>query len=296
MPTPLNILPSVPRLPSSLHPFGQEEEEEKEEREQRQEKEDEEEEEEKEEEEGAGPSAIGQRSRQRIRPKRPQPGGSAGPAAPVPRRADHPDNLGGSAGDVHPEAARPRVGRDAAGAISPPDATGAPSGLGDNIAPPPQGPPPPPRPPPLPQAPGPLPPAPPSIHQQQAPPPPPAAPAFTSSPFSGDNLGVEDDAQVGYSQAVPSGGVIGAVLMSDEPGSSQLALELQDANVPLMLAEAPAAAAASEDNEQEGGNEGEAAAPDAAPVLRRGSRVRRPSRRMRESLGLAELSADLAGL
>ncbi|CAN0547789.1 unnamed protein product, partial [Ectocarpus sp. 8 AP-2014] len=62
----------------------------------------------------------------------PRPGESADPAVPTARHADHPDNQGGSAGGVHREVARHRVGGDATGALSLPDATAAPSGLGDN--------------------------------------------------------------------------------------------------------------------------------------------------------------------
>ncbi|CAN0137331.1 unnamed protein product, partial [Ectocarpus sp. 4 AP-2014] len=73
-----------------------------------------EEEEEEEEEEEAGSRAIGHRNLKRKGHRHPQPARSAGPAIPTARHADHPDNQGGSAGGVHPEAARHRVGGDAA--------------------------------------------------------------------------------------------------------------------------------------------------------------------------------------
>ncbi|CBN79476.1 hypothetical protein Esi_0250_0035 [Ectocarpus siliculosus] len=280
------------------------------------------------------------------RQKHPQPGGGAGPAVPTARHAGHPDNQGGSAGGVHPEATRHRGGGDAAGALSLPDATAAPSGLGDNMGRPVRevdgrdiqaiagapsragnsGPlrnarllPPSPAPSPPPPAPAALPPAPagePNIlqppdpaPQRQAPFPPPAVPEARYSLSSDDLLGAVDDDDEPHAQAVPWAGVIGAPLMPAGPAPSRF--DLSEVG-PLNFAESPvesygghqeggnggeegvpAEAAEGDSHEQQGGNDGEAAAPDAAPVppvepaRRIGSRMRRPSRRLVESLAQA---------
>ncbi|CAN0583320.1 unnamed protein product, partial [Ectocarpus sp. 12 AP-2014] len=241
---------------------------------------------------------------------------------------------------------RHRGGRDAAGAPSLPDATAAPSGLGDNMGRPVRemdgrdiqaiagalsragnsGPlrnarlllpsPAPSSPPPAPAA---LPPAPagePNIlqppdpaPQQQAPSPPPAAPEAPYSLSWDDLLGVVNDDDEPHAQAVPWAGVIDAPLMPAGPAPSRF--DLSEVG-PLNFAESPAEsygghqeggnggeqevpaeAADVANHEQKGGDVGEVAAPDAAPVSpveparRIGSRTRRPSRRLKESLAQA---------
>lgn len=118
-----------------------------------------------------------------------------------------------------------------------------------------------------------------------------------------------DDDDESHAQAVPCAGVVGAPLMPAGPAPSRFDLsEVGPLNFTESPAESygghqeggsgveeevPAEAAEGDNHEQQGGNDGEAAAPDAAPVSpvkparRIGSRVRRPSRRLIESLAQA---------
>ncbi|CAB1114688.1 unnamed protein product [Ectocarpus sp. CCAP 1310/34] len=208
---------------------------------------------------------------------------------------------------------------------APPVATaGAPSRAGNSgplgntrlLLPSPAPPPPPPAPEDLPPAPEDLPPAPsgePNIFQppdpapqQQVPSPPPAAPEAPYSLPWDDLLGAVNDDDEPHAQAVPWAGVIDAPLMPAGPAPSRLDLlevgPLKFAESPAekygghqeggigIEQEEPAEAAEGDNHEQQGGDVGEAAAPDAAPVSpveparRIGSRMRRPSRRLIESL------------
>ncbi|CAM9102456.1 unnamed protein product, partial [Ectocarpus sp. 6 AP-2014] len=252
--------------------------------------EEEEEEEEEEDEEEAGSRAIGHSNLKRKRQGHPQPREGAGPAVPTARHAGHPGNQGGSAGGVHPEAARHRVGGEAAGVLSLPDATAAPSELGDNMGRPVReidsrdiqataGAPsragnsdplrnarlllPSPAPSPPPPAPAALPPAPadePNVLQppdpappRQAPSPPPAAPEARYFLSWDDLLGAVDDDDEPHAQVVPWAGVIGAPLMPAGPVPSRF--DLSEVG-PLNFAESPVESYGGHQDCGNGGEEG----------------------------------------
>ncbi|CAB1116055.1 unnamed protein product [Ectocarpus sp. CCAP 1310/34] len=225
------------------------------------------------------------------------------PVVFTPRRRDTGDNMGCPVREVD--------GRDIQATAGVPSRAGNSGPLGNTrlLLPSPAPPPPPPAPEDLPPAPSgepnifqPPDPAP----QQQAPSPPPAAPEAPYSLSWDDLLGAVNDDDEPHAQAVPWAGVIDAPLMPAGPAPSRLDLlevgPLKFAESPAekygghqeggigIEQEEPAEAAEGDNHEQQGGDVGEAAAPDAAPVSpveparRIGSRMRRPSRRLIESL------------
>ncbi|CAN0230501.1 unnamed protein product, partial [Ectocarpus sp. 4 AP-2014] len=175
-------------------------------------------------EEAAGSRAIGHRILKRKRQRHPQPGGSAGPAVPTARHADHPDNQGGSAGGVHLLPSLAPSSPPPAPVALPPAPTGEPHIV---------------------QSPDPAP-------RQQAPSPPPAAPEAPFSLSWHDVLGAVDDDDEPHAQAVPWAGVIDAPLMPAGPAPSRL--DLSEVG-PLNFAESPAESDKSHGGHQEGGTE-----------------------------------------